>query len=437
MAALDDWLTRGADAIRWLADRVAPDLVKTPLHEAPDWVVCAVAPFVLLAAVAVLYAFYKLVRQGFRVLSGKAGEDEPPSKSDLAAMEARIIAAMNARFEEAKAPAPSQQSIQLFAANMASDPALADAQSKILAKDFAGATDAVRAVAEAESRARGESAAREAQLWRDLGLLESARSVAAAIEAYEKARTLAANDFGTLIYLSRLYGFSNSLVKAMERGQAALKTASDARERSIALDEIGDVLSARNDLEGALTNYRESLAIRKRLADADPSHGERQRDVSVSLDRIGDVLRARNDLEGALTNYRESLAIRKRLADADPSHGERQRDVSLSLERIGDVLSARNDLEGALTNYRESLAIRKRLADADPSHGERQQDVAVSCAKLAMVSEQLRRTEDACAYWRRAHEILQILSARAPDHYKLRQQAEAAGHQVERLCGAP
>jgi hypothetical protein len=32
-----------------------------------------------------------------------------------------------------------------------------------------------------------------------------------------------------------------------------------------------------------------------------------------SLERIGDVLRARNDLEGALTNYREGLELRRAL----------------------------------------------------------------------------------------------------------------------------
>src|SRR4051812_47929180 len=65
-----------------------------------------------------------------------------------------------------------------------------------------------------------------------------------------------------------------------------------------------------------------------------------QRDLSVSLDRTGDVLRAQGGLGGALARYEEGLAIRRRLAGADPSHAERQRDLSVSLDKTGDVLRA-------------------------------------------------------------------------------------------------
>jgi tetratricopeptide (TPR) repeat protein len=150
----------------------------------------------------------------------------------------------------------------------------------------------VRAAAEAGERERRESAARDAQLWRDLGLLESARSVQAAIDAYEKARALDPADFSTLIFLSRLHRSANHLGRALERAEAArpiaAATSDPQRNASVASDEIGDVLIARNDLEGALTNYREGLEIRRRLASADPTNGERLRDVYVSLWKLAE-----------------------------------------------------------------------------------------------------------------------------------------------------
>ena len=82
---------------------------------------------------------------------------------------------------------------------------------------------------------------------------------------------------------------------------------------------------------------RRAFEIARRLMAADASHAERARDVSVSVNKIGDVLVSRNDLSGALARYEEGLEIARRLLAADPSHAERARDVSVSLERIGDV----------------------------------------------------------------------------------------------------
>ena len=86
----------------------------------------------------------------------------------------------------------------------------------------------------------------------------------------------------------------------------------------------------------------------------------------MSQEKVGDVLLAQGDLAGALQAYRESLAIRARLAAADPSNAGWQRDLSVSQEKVGDVLLAQGDLAGALQAYRESLAIGARLAAADP-----------------------------------------------------------------------
>ena len=86
----------------------------------------------------------------------------------------------------------------------------------------------------------------------------------------------------------------------------------------------------------------------------------------VSHDRIGDVLRAQGNLTAALDAYNASLAIRERLAEADPGNAGWQRDLSVSHDRIGDVLRAQGNLTAALDAYNASLAIRERLAEADP-----------------------------------------------------------------------
>jgi predicted negative regulator of RcsB-dependent stress response len=97
----------------------------------------------------------------------------------------------------------------------------------------------------------------------------------------------------------------------------------------------------------------------KRLAEADPSNAQWQRDLSLIYERVGDVLKTQGELEAALSSHQDSLAIRKRLAEADPSNAWWQRELSTSYDKIGDVLIAKGKLVGAFASYQDSLAIRK------------------------------------------------------------------------------
>jgi hypothetical protein len=49
------------------------------------------------------------------------------------------------------------------------------------------------------------------------------------------------------------------------------------------------VQKEQGDLQAALASYQASLAIRERLAKADPGNASRQHDLSVSHNKIGDV----------------------------------------------------------------------------------------------------------------------------------------------------
>ncbi|MGA7451550.1 MAG: tetratricopeptide repeat protein [Rhodoplanes sp.] len=167
---------------------------------------------------------------------------------------------------------------------------------------------------------------------------------------------------------------------------AARRTGSD-RDESVALNEIGDVLKAQGNLAEALKSFRDGLAIRELLAQADPGNAGWQRDLSVSYNKIGDVLVAQGNLLEALTSFRDSHDIFDRLAQADPGNAGWQRDLSVSYERIGDVLVAQGNLAEALTSFRDGLAIRDRLAQADPGNAGWQFDLVVSHWRLAVYGD--------------------------------------------------
>jgi tetratricopeptide (TPR) repeat protein len=126
------------------------------------------------------------------------------------------------------------------------------------------------------------------------------------------------------------------------------------------LIKVGDVRLAAGDRTEALTAYEESLAIRRKLAAADPGNAGWQRDLSVSLERVGDVRLAAGERAGALAAYDDGLAIRRKLAAADPGNAERQAELVISLYKV----STASDPSRARAVLREALAIAETLARA-------------------------------------------------------------------------
>ena len=94
---------------------------------------------------------------------------------------------------------------------------------------------------------------------------------------------------------------------------------------------------AQGDLPAALTSYQASLAIRDRLAQADPGNAGWQRDLSVSHNKIGDVQRAQGDLPAALTSYQASLAIETGWPKRTPEMPGGSATSRSRITEIGDV----------------------------------------------------------------------------------------------------
>ena len=171
-------------------------------------------------------------------------------------------------------------------------------------------------------------------------------TTAAVIARYEDVTRLDPDVFVDWIELSRLYVAAGRLPDAARAVRHARETAQSERDRSVALEDLGNILFPQGDLAGADTAYAEVLTISRKLAAADPSNAEAQRDVSISLSRIGNVRVAQGNLAGAETAYAEGLTIARKLAAADPGNAEAQRDVWVSLSRLAG-------LKGSSVRWRE------------------------------------------------------------------------------------
>jgi tetratricopeptide (TPR) repeat protein len=175
-----------------------------------------------------------------------------------------------------------------------------------------------------------------------------------------------------------------SLTRALEHGAALLRTDDDQRLWIPLARELLYDASERLEALGRLDLVKLALnAVEDWLARVPALNAHRPdwlRERSVLLTRQGDVLRSQGDLAGALAAYRESLSVRQRLAEADPSNAGWQRDISWSLTRMAQLHEQEGNRTEALRFAEESLVIDERLAALDRSNVTWQRDVAVSRA---------------------------------------------------------
>ena len=125
-----------------------------------------------------------------------------------------------------------------------------------------------------------------------------------------------------------LTSYRDASLSAERLAKADPSNAGWQRDLSVSYDKIGDVLVAQGKLA-----RRSSLPRQPRHQRAPrqgrPQNAGWQRDLSISYNKIGDVLVAQGKLDEALEAYRDSLAIRERLANADRSNAVAARSLGL------------------------------------------------------------------------------------------------------------
>ena len=214
--------------------------------------------------------------------------------------------------------------------------------------------------------------------------------------------------------------------------RAILTLARETRDQAAEGDAqalLGDVLLAQGRLEEAEAAIAETLAISRRLAEADARNAVRQRELAAAWSKTGDVLQAQGaalgnagevapaqkKLEAAQAAFAESLTISKRLADADPKHPGRQRDLAVFSNRIGGVHTLLRQHDQALSAYTEYAGIMRRLVEADPSNADWRREFATAWWCCGSSARNLDQTQDALAYLRKAKTEFDRSIQSAPD----------------------
>ncbi|HEY7330659.1 MAG TPA: CHAT domain-containing tetratricopeptide repeat protein [Gemmataceae bacterium] len=122
------------------------------------------------------------------------------------------------------------------------------------------------------------------------------------------------------------------------------------------LNNLGVVLWAMRNLDGARSYFEQTLKIRRRILGDDHPH------TAFSFNNLGSLLREMGDLPTAQSNYERALEIRRRVL------GDIHLDTATSLINLGRLLRHMGKLSAARPYYDQALEIRRRvLGDKHPS----------------------------------------------------------------------
>ncbi|HZW05314.1 MAG TPA: hypothetical protein VFF58_00260, partial [Candidatus Nitrosotalea sp.] len=88
-----------------------------------------------------------------------------------------------------------------------------------------------------------------------------------------------------------------------------------------------------------------------------------QRGVAVLRMRIGDLLLAKDDMQGAMSSFRSALDVAEKLSAADPTNTDASKLVALAYKKVGGAEEESGNLRGALDYYRRPESVCDEFSD--------------------------------------------------------------------------
>jgi tetratricopeptide (TPR) repeat protein len=112
---------------------------------------------------------------------------------------------------------------------------------------------------------------------------------------------------------------------------------------------------------------------------------------AVSYEKVGDVLVTQGKLDEALKAYRDRRVIAERLAAADPSNAEWQRDLAVSHAKLASVYEKQGRIADALIEVTKARDIMAALAAITPRDARWKRDLAWLESEVVRLQEQARQ----------------------------------------------
>jgi tetratricopeptide (TPR) repeat protein len=158
---------------------------------------------------------------------------------------------------------------------------------------------------------------------------------------------------------------------------------------------LGYLTSEIGDRQDALIAYRESLAIRQRLADANPTVTEFRRDLAYSHNNIGNLLSATGKPAEALKALESARAILQTLAREHPEAPDFASELGGTLNNMAVIDLDAKRFEEARGRLREAVAWQRKALAANPANSQYRQSMALHLINLIRVARGLGDAEGA------------------------------------------
>jgi non-specific serine/threonine protein kinase/serine/threonine-protein kinase len=199
---------------------------------------------------------------------------------------------------------------------------------------------------------------------------------------------------------------------------------------------IGDVLRVRGELDAALEHYTQYLeGARTSIgAAADPWE---LRGVGVGLTKIASIHYDRHELDQALTNYREFLALAEKWQAARPDDIVARRDLGIAHQWIGIIQADLGQADAALASFATSSAVFERLLHDDPQNAAAQLALATDLSKRGEIRLAAHRTDEARGDFERSATLIESLAQRQPERADVQRLLGVAYYkqaELERTC---
>jgi len=145
---------------------------------------------------------------------------------------------------------------------------------------------------------------------------------------------------------------------------------------------LGDVAEVLGQPQKALEQNRRALAIREKLAAAEPNSPQRQADLSIALVRVGDELQALGDEKGCQVLYERAMAIDHRLATKYPDNSTFLDNLCWSYDRMAYLAMHQDDSRTARELIDKRLPLAFELVKREPNSPTRLHNLACALYQL-------------------------------------------------------
>jgi eukaryotic-like serine/threonine-protein kinase len=151
------------------------------------------------------------------------------------------------------------------------------------------------------------------------------------------------------------------------------------------LELRGTVYRRKNEKTLAIADFTRGAEILEPLVKAHPSAQEHARDLSNIYVHRGQLAYDAQDDDEAEDWHRKSLAIRRRLAAANPDSTDAQAGLATSINGVAAVLRRKNRHADAIVLYQESIEILRKLVREHPEIAKYPSDLAAYLSNLSIV----------------------------------------------------